>query len=63
MSGEENQGEEQTIVENGDLVICLDTGSVGVVLELVSYNIYLVSFPHGAFQYEREDFDVLKSGR
>jgi hypothetical protein len=45
-----------------DLVICLDTGSVGIVLECQDRNIYLVSFPHGTFLYEREDFDILKSG-
>jgi hypothetical protein len=46
----------------GDLVICLDTGSVGVILERHDNSIYLVSFPHGTYLYEREDFDILKSG-
>jgi hypothetical protein len=47
----------------GDLVICLDTGSVGIVLEEYrDRNTYLVSFPHGAYRCEREDFDILKSG-
>jgi len=47
----------------GDLVICLDTGSVGIVLEeYPDRNTYLVSFPHGSYRCEREDFDILKSG-
>jgi len=62
MSGEESQSKPARRAEKGDLVICLDTGSVGIILERPTRNIYLVSFPHGTFPYEREDFDVLKSG-
>ena len=30
-------------VSSGDLVICLDTGSVGIVIERQDRNIYLIS--------------------
>ena len=46
----------------GDLVICLDTGSIGLVMQRKREDEYLVSFPHGTYLVVREDFDVLKSG-
>ena len=55
--------EEETKPEKGDLVICLDTGSVGVVIASKTTGAYLISYPHGTFTFDREDFDVLKSGR
>ena len=55
--------EEETKPEKGDLVICLDTGSVGVVLAIKASGAYLISYPHGTFGFDREDFDILKSGR
>lgn len=62
MSEQEGQDRQVLIAEKGDLVICLDTGSVGIILECRTLNTYLVSFPHGSFEYEWEDFDVLKTG-
>lgn len=62
MSEQEDPNKQTHIAVKGDLVICLDTGSVGIILERRAHNIYLVSFPHGVFPYEWEDFDVLKSG-
>ncbi len=55
--------EEETNPEKGDLVICLDTGSVGVVMAIRTSGAYLISYPHGSFVFDREDFDILKSGR
>jgi len=55
--------EEETEPEKGDLVICLDTGSVGVVISLRTNGGYLISYPHGTYTFDREDFDILKSGR
>ncbi len=50
-------------INSGDLVICLDTGSVGIVIEQQDRNTYMISFPYGTFPYDRDDFDVLKSGQ
>lgn len=55
--------EEKITPVKGDLVICLDTGSVGIVLAERDFENYLVSYPHGDFVVHRDDFDVLKSGR
>ncbi len=55
--------EEEITPEKGDLVICLDTGSVGVVLNIRVDGRYVISYPHGEFPIDREDFDILKSGR
>ena len=46
----------------GDLVICLDTGSIGVVIEVRDNNGWLISFPHGNYILDVDDFDILKSG-
>ena len=63
MSGEiKSDSASALIPQKGDLVICLDTGSLGVVLQCKG-DAYMISFPHGAHTYDREDFDVLKSGR
>ena len=64
MSGEESSEEEHysSCAKKGDLVICLDTGSIGVILEERTTE-WVVSFPYGTFVLDSEDFDVLKSGR
>ena len=51
------------VPQKGDLVICLDTGSVGVLMALRTNDRYLISYPHGTFAFDREDFDILKSGK
>jgi hypothetical protein len=63
MSGEESNDEHRSSnAKRGDLVICLDTGSVGVVLEERS-DYWIISFPFGTYSFSDEDFDILKSGR
>ena len=64
MSGEmRNELPTKLIPQKGDLVICLDTGSLGVILQDKGTDTYIISFPHGEHSYDIEDFDVLKSGR
>ena len=64
MSGEmRNESPSKLIPYKGDLVICLDTGILGVVLQDKGKNVYMISFPHGVYPYAREDFDILKSGK
>lgn len=46
-----------------DLVVCLETGEVGVVIGTVTENWYRVSFPSGVQVVEPEDIEVLQSGR
>jgi len=57
-----NDPSSKLIPRKGDLVICLDTGSLGVILQDKREDVYTISFPHGTYSYDREDFDVLKSG-
>ena len=59
MSGEER--DRSLDAKKGDLVICLDTGSIGVVLKVREDN-WLISFPHGNYLLNWGEFDVLKSG-
>lgn len=62
MSGEKSKDEpSSTRAKKGDLVICLDTGSIGVVLEVIR-DAWVISFPYGTYQLDKEDFDILKSG-
>ena len=60
MSGEMIDG--KFIATKGDLVICLDTGSIGVVIAHRENEGWVVSFPHGNYVLDADDFDVLKSG-
>jgi hypothetical protein len=63
MSGEiRNERPTKLIPQKGDLVICLDTGSLGIILQDKGTDMYIVSFPHGEYCYDLEDFDVLRSG-
>ena len=50
---------EEVDPEKGDLVVCLDTGNVGIILSIKD-NCYLISFPTGEWIVDREDFDVLR---
>ena len=59
MSGEMSNQKPKAL--KGDLVICLDTGSIGVVIDLCDENEWMISFPHGNYPLASEDFDVLKS--
>ena len=60
MSGEIS--DYKLIAGKGDIIICLDTGSIGVVLEVRAADEWLVCFPHGNYVLGLDDFDVLKSG-
>ena len=60
MSGEMSNQKLKAL--KGDLVICLDTGSLGMILQYKKEGEWLVSFPHGNYILDSEDFDVLKSG-
>ena len=62
MSGARKKGRKARPPKQGDLVICLDTGSVGIILEKIGQVQWLVSFPHGTYPLDRDDFDILKSG-
>jgi|ETN02SMinimDraft_4_1059925.scaffolds.fasta_scaffold432503_2 rRNA pseudouridine-1189 N-methylase Emg1 (Nep1/Mra1 family) len=63
MSGEMRDEKLTNLIpQKGDLVICLDTGSLGIILQDKGVDVYIVSFPHGEYSYDLEDFDVLKSG-
>ena len=65
MSGDNDRSLEKELIQavSGDLVICLDTGSLGIILNKKNDGMYVVSFPHGEHSYHFEDFDILKSGR
>ena len=51
---------EEVNPEKGDLVVCLDTGNIGIILSIKDDDCYLISFPAGEWVVDREDFDVLR---
>ena len=48
--------------EEHDLVICLVTGHVGIVIDIINDEWLRISFPAGIRVAESEDVEIFKSG-
>ena len=49
--------------EEHDIVVCLTTGHVGMVIDIIDGEWLRISFPSGIRVAETEDVKIFKSGR